>query len=169
MAGFWVDAFNYCKPSLSNKHHDADRPQQPRRVVDQKKKRRKAKYSKARSHKQNKLKNGVLNPVDRAYCEEECKDEKSGRVPDDVVSQQDGGNNSRSQLSACNLQGNKQRSEREDHETQRCGDQRVEHRLRARNAEAQKRPAKPSVSAVQYARYGELKRNCNEGTTQSEV
>src|SRR5262245_13211067 len=126
-----IDTFDDCEPSLSDEANDTDRPQQSRCVVNQKEKRCKAKDSKARRHKQNKLKNAVLYPVDCADCEQKRKDEKSGRVADDVVSHQYGGDDARSQLSARHMESDKQGTECEDHEAQCCRYQCIEHGVRA--------------------------------------
>jgi hypothetical protein len=54
-------------------------------VVNEKKECRKASYTKTSSYKFYKLKNRPLNPVDRAYCEQQGENEKAGRVPDNIV------------------------------------------------------------------------------------
>src|SRR4029453_17253748 len=130
--GAWIriDTFDDCESCLSHERHDADRTQQPRCVINEKKECSEAKNPKASGDKQNELKDSILYPVNCAYREQERENEKSGRVPDDVVSQQYCCNDSRSQLPACHLESDKQRPKRKDHETQRCRYQRVEHRLR---------------------------------------
>src|SRR5260221_29 len=96
---FGVNAFNNLETRLPDAGHDADRAQQSRRVVDQIKECRKAKHAETGRNKNNKLKDGPLHPVIRAYGEQQREDEEPGRISNDIVPHQHGSNYPRSQLS----------------------------------------------------------------------
>jgi len=103
------------QPSLSDKSHDTDRAQESRGIINQKKKCGEAEYSEASSDENDKLEYTPLHSVESAHCEKQGKNEETGRVPDDVVSNQYGCDNSGSQLSACHLKGNEERSKRKNY------------------------------------------------------
>jgi len=121
-----------------------------------------AKDSKAGGDKNDKLKNISLHFVECAYREQQGKNEETGRVPDHIVAHQYCRNDSRGQLSACNLKGNKERSKRKNYKAKCRGNDGIEHRLGATCAHVQERPAKPAIQAVQHAGCDKLKRDCNE-------
>jgi hypothetical protein len=54
-------------------------------VVNEKKECRKASHTKTSSNKYYKLKNRLLDSVDRAYCEQQGENEKAGCVSDNIV------------------------------------------------------------------------------------
>src|SRR5262249_23214601 len=98
--------------------------------------------------KDGKLKDLVLHSVQRAYPEQKGKNEKAGRVPDDVIPNQYGGDDAGSELSAGNLKGDKKRSKRKNNKAQcRCDDH-VEHRLGPGLPEVKETPTEPDVCAV---------------------
>ena len=102
--------------------HDADRPQQPRRVVDQVNEshcRRACQYHRTG---QKQILNLRLRSCQSAEAKAQGQHEKRDEEPDGVVAQQRGGDNSRTQLRAatgCNQQG----AEGEDDGRDRRGNQ----------------------------------------------
>src|SRR4249919_510477 len=145
----WIDTLNDCEPGLSNEADDTDRAQQSRGIVNEKEKCRDANNSKASANKSDKLKNTPLHLVECAYREQQGKNEETGRVSDHIVAHQYRRNDTRGQLSACNLKGNKERAKRKNYKAKCRGNDGIEHRLGATCAHVQESPAKPAIQAMQ--------------------
>ena len=97
------------------------------------------------ANKYDKLKNIPLHPVDCAYREQQGKNEETGRISDDVVSYQYCRNDTRGQLSAGDLKGNKKRPKRKNHKAKCRGNDGIEHRLGAIAPTSRKaQPSQPS-------------------------
>ena len=66
-------------------------------------------------------------------------------------------------LRACDLNGHKQGTKREDDEGQRCCHDRLEGCLSTWESNAQKRPSEPRVEAMHKPRSHQLERDSNKG------
>jgi hypothetical protein len=118
-----IDLLDYRQSLFAEPPHDADRPQQPRRVVDQidEGNRRGAGQNHRTGEEQ--VLNVFLGSYQRAQAKAQGQHEKRDDQPDGVVAQQGRGDDSRTELRAGDLDRNQQGAEGEDDERDRRGNQ----------------------------------------------
>ena len=100
--------------------------------------------------------------VKRSDGEHEGKYEQADAVADDVVAQQDGGDDSRRQLATCNLNRHQQLAEREHQKRQRQRDDGLIQRRRAGSLELIELPTLPVIQCMDHRREHQLERDSDE-------
>ena len=117
-----IDGLDHGHAFVADAGDDADRPQQARRVVDQEQEVGDARDAENPGDRCDQLVHRLFLPVERSDGEHQREHEQADAVADDVVAQQDRGDDSRRQLAACDLDRHQQRAEREHQERQRQRD-----------------------------------------------
>jgi hypothetical protein len=130
---------------VADVRENAHRPQQARGIVNQEEKGRRAHDAENGRDERDDLVDRALEAIERHHGEDQREDEQADAVLDDPVAQERRGDDSRGQLPAGNLNRDRQRAEREDHERQRERDDGLIERLRAGDAEPSQAPAEPAV------------------------
>jgi hypothetical protein len=140
-----INTLYHREPGLPDTLYQTDRTQQSRGVIDQKQESYNTAQSKEPRDDRHELVNCGLCPAQIPYPEKKRENEKTHRVPDDVVAQQSRCNNARRVLSAGDLNCHKEGCKCEDDERKRERGNRVEQRLGALDAKFEPLPSEPGV------------------------
>ena len=157
-----INSLDHGKAIFADPGQNADGPQQSRCIIDQVEKGRHREQAEQRSHEEHQLVAGPLYPVVCGNRKQKGKNEQPDCVSDDVVPQQDGGNNTRCQLAAGHLNCNEQGSKCEDNKRQGHRDDGLEQGLRASGGKALELPAEPVIKHMQKAIRDLFKDYCGE-------